>query len=155
MQYPETDLIPILPPGSAQWRTLDGCLPTKDNGLHPHPSVLEGTILGVVGLDIKLEQGDEGLGGLIQVHAALGTVNGYVGGPGGSTRETEAGQTSEMSPTLARDEHVLEAGEGATEAQLTCQPLGALSAVKQVSGHKTLDIYRDKVSWTVHLLWSV
>ena len=91
-----------------------------------------------MGLDIKLEQGDEGLGGLIQVHTALGAVNGYVGGPGGSTRETEAGETSEVSPTLARDEHVLEAGEGATKAQLTGQPLGALSAVKQVPGHKHL-----------------
>ena len=78
-------LVLILSPVSAQWRTLESCRPIKDNGLHLHSAVLEGTILGVVSLDIKLEQGDEGLGGLIQVHTALGAVNSYVRGPGSAT----------------------------------------------------------------------
>ena len=68
-------LITVLPPVCGQWRTLEVGRPLEDDGLNLNPAVLKGPVLSVVGLDIKLEQGDESLGCLVQVHAALGAVS--------------------------------------------------------------------------------
>ena len=66
--------------------------------------------------NFKVKQGNKALGSLVEIHAALGTVNSDIRGPSRPHGETEAGQTSEVFPGLASDEDVLQLTQGSTEA---------------------------------------
>ena len=73
----------------------------------------------LVSFNIKVEQGDEALGGLVEVHATLGAVNGDIRGSPSPGSETEARQASQVFPGLAGYEDVLQLSQGSTETQLT------------------------------------
>ena len=89
--------------------------------------------------NVKVKQGDEALGGLVEVHAALGSVDGDIRSSTGPGSETEARQSSQMFPGLAGDEDVLQLAQGSAETQLTYR---IISLVKP-------GVTRSKTYWSV------
>ena len=66
------------------------------NVSHLDSTVYEYSIL--VSFNVKVKQGDEALGCLVEVHAPLGSVNGDIWSSTSPGGETEPRQPSEMFP---------------------------------------------------------
>ena len=103
----------VLSPVVIEKRTVPVARPLQNNLLHLDSAVYEYSVL--VSFNIKVEQGDEALGGLVEIHTTLGTVNGDIRGSTSPGSETEARQASQVFPGLAGYKDVLQLAQSSAQ----------------------------------------
>ena len=73
----------------------------------------------LVSFHVKVKQGNKTLGGLVEVHTTLGSVDSDIWSSPRPRCQTEAGQPSEIFPRLAGDKDVFQLAQSSTQTELT------------------------------------